>query len=369
MKKTKITTIVGTRPELIRLSVIINKLDEVFDHRFIYTGQNSDARLSDIFFEELNIRDPDLVFNNSNSTFGSFLAYTCMDLERELSKYRPDAIVILGDTNSALSGIVAKRMGIKIYHLEAGNRSFDSNVPEEINRGIIDRFSDYNLAYTTNAKQNLLREGFHPLNLAVIGSPLCEVITLFKNSIDESKILTKLGVDSFKYFLVSAHRQENVDDSVRLQSIIDSINEVALIFKQPIIFSIHPRTKKNLLRLNLKINSLVRLHEPFSFFEYCKLQINARMVLSDSGSISEEAVILGFKAITIRDSMERLEALESGSVVMSGIEKEDIIKSIGILEINQLSKFPPREYLISDTSTRLINFIMSSIHRSNSRIL
>jgi UDP-N-acetylglucosamine 2-epimerase (non-hydrolysing) len=281
MNKTKITTILGTRPELIRLSLIIKRLDEVFEHRLIHTGQNSDSNLSKVFFKDLKIRTPDLYLETQNLTLGSFLGGLLPAIESEFENNPSDAVVILGDTNSALAGIIAKRKGMPVYHLEAGNRSFDQNVPEEINRRILDHFSDFNLAYTNTAKENLLREGINPRNIAVIGSPLCEVISHLRNEINSSKILKELKLESGKYFLVSAHRQENVDDPLRLQNLINSLNEIALEFNQPIIISTHPRTKSKLNKLKLEINPLLTFHEPFGFIDYCKLQKESRIVLSD----------------------------------------------------------------------------------------
>ena len=361
MNKTRITTIVGTRPELIRLSLIIKRLDETFDHRLIHTSQNYDAKLSEIFFSELKIRKPDLYLSNESTTLGSFLGSLFPAIEREFEKNPPDALVILGDTNSALAGIIAKRQGIPVYHLEAGNRSFDQNVPEEINRRIIDHFSDFNLAYTSTAKDNLIREGLSPRNTSVIGSPLCEVISNLSEKIASSKILKDLKLMPGKYFVISAHRQENVDDPIRLYDLVETLNEVAAKFGLPIVVSTHPRTKSKLDKIESKINPLISFHEPFGFIDYCMLQKEARLVLSDSGSVSEESVILGFKAITIRDSMERPEALESGSIVMSGIKKQSVLKSIEVIESGPVSKSPPREYLFPDTSTRVVNFITSTI--------
>jgi UDP-N-acetylglucosamine 2-epimerase len=365
MKKWRVTTLLGTRPELIRLSRIIQRLDLLFDHRLVHTGQNSDVNLSEVFFNELKIRNPDVHLNILNSSLGLFLGGLFPAIENEFETNPPDAVIILGDTNSALAGIIAKRKGIPVYHLEAGNRSFDQNVPEEINRRIIDHFADFNLAYTSNAKENLLREGLHPRNSIIIGSPLCEVISHFSNQISSSKILEELNIKSGAYFLVSAHRQENVDDLERLKELISSLNKIILQFKLPIIFSTHPRTLSKLHLLKIEIDPLLQFHSPFGFTDYCKLQKEARIVFSDSGSVSEESVILGFKAITIRDSMERPEALEAGSIIMSGLNEKGIIESIWVTENSSTSKTPPSEYLISDTSTRVVNFITSTIHQHN----
>jgi len=363
MTKTRITTIFGTRPELIRLACIIERLDEVFDHRLVHTGQNSDPSLSQVFLDELKIRTPNNYLDISTGTLGSFLGELFSAIEVEFNAYPPQAVVILGDTNSGLAGIIAKRRGIPVYHLEAGNRSFDQNVPEEINRHIIDHFADFNLAYTVHAKENLLREGLHPRNISVIGSPLNEVMTKFKSQIEKSTILKDLTIESGKYFLVSAHRQENVDDPIRLKQLVEAFNSVAAKFKLPVIVSTHPRTKSKLDALKIQLHPLLDIHTPFGFFDYNKLQKEARIVFSDSGSVSEESVILGFPAITIRDSMERPEALEAGSILMSGISSAGIMEAIDILESGVISKSAPSEYLIPDSSTRVVNFIASTVHQ------
>ena len=329
--KSRVTTILGTRPELIRLSCILEKFDNVFQHRVIHTGQNSDPQLSQVFITELGIREPDEYLNIPKGSLGSFCSRLFIDIEREFDLNPTDAVVILGDTNSALAGIIAKRRGIPVYHLEAGNRSFDANVPEEINRKIVDHFADYNLAYTHNAKENLLREGLHPQTLTVIGSPLNEVLSKYASQINNSRILEKIHVDSMSYFLVSAHRQENVDQLIRIEELIESLNWMSAEFLLPIIVSTHPRTNEKIHRSKLKLADQVQLHEPFGFFDYIKLQQNARVVLSDSGSVPEESAILGFPAITIRDSMERQEALESGTIIMAGISKNGISEALNII--------------------------------------
>lgn len=361
MSKQRITVIVGTRPELIRLSAILKRLDEVFDLRLIHTGQNFDPTLSQVFIEELQIREPDKFLNLNSETLGTFLGQMFMEVERELQEFPPAALVILGDTNSALSGMIAKRCGIPIYHLEAGNRSFDPNVPEEINRKIIDHFSDFNLAYTSAARANLLREGLHPRNSIVIGSPLYEVLAGSANQIEKSNILKVLNIHKGNYFLVSAHRQENIDNPIRLKTLVDSLNKLVSTYGIPVICSVHPRMKSKIDALKLEFNSLIELHPPFGFFDYNKLQINSRLVLSDSGSISEESAILNFRAITIRDSMERPEALESGSIVLAGIEPDGILRAISVTESDVSKSSPPVEYLIENTSERVVKFIASTL--------
>jgi|688.fasta_scaffold80025_3 UDP-N-acetylglucosamine 2-epimerase len=361
MKKIKITTIVGTRPEIIRMSEIIKKFDIFFTHRLIHTGQNPDPLLKDIFFNDLSLRNPDLYFGGDHKTLGGFLGVLFTEVENELNTNTPDAVVILGDTNSALASIIAKRKGIPVYHLEAGNRSFDQNVPEEINRKIVDHTSDFNLVYTELARNNLIAEGIHPRKIALIGSPLYEVLEVHSDKIGNSTILDQLQLEKQKYILVSAHRQENIDLSNRFNSFIEMLELVAKKYNYPVLISTHPRVKKLIIKNGISSTKNVLFHDPFNFTDYNQLQKNALVVLSDSGTISEESSILGFKAITIRDSMERPEALESGSIVMSGTNPFDVIEVIELVLKSQMSLVIPREYLIPDTSTRVMNFIISTV--------
>jgi UDP-N-acetylglucosamine 2-epimerase (non-hydrolysing) len=361
--KTRITTIVGTRPEIIRLSEVIKKLDIFFEHRLIHTGQNPDPNLKDIFFSDLGVRQPDLYFGGDHNSLGGFLSTLFIEMEKEFINFRPDAVVILGDTNSALAAILAKRLGIPVYHLEAGNRSFDLNVPEEINRRIVDHTSDFNMVYTEHARHNLLSEGIHPRKISLIGSPLCEVLAVHKGAIESSRILESLKLRSREFFLVSVHRQENVDFPDRLESLLSGLEAVATEYGLPILVSTHPRTRKKLKELRENFHELINFHEPFGFIDYNKLQISARMVLSDSGTISEEAGMLGFPAITLRDSMERPEALEAGTIVMSGIESEAILDSIRQVEAQGLGLIKPEAYRVPDTSTRVVNYILSTVHQ------
>jgi UDP-N-acetylglucosamine 2-epimerase (non-hydrolysing) len=361
MEKIKVTTILGTRPEIIRLAEISKKFDQLFDHRIIHTGQNKTANLSDIFFEDLGLRKPDASLGISSSNLGEFFGQLFPALQLEFTKNRPDAVVILGDTNSSLAAILARRMHIPIYHLEAGNRSFDLNVPEEINRKIVDHASDFNLCYTNHAARNLQSEGMHSRFISVIGSPLNEVLNSCSEKISNSKVLSELGLEVNKYFLVSLHRQENIDSPIRLQSLIDCLNLLASEFKIPIVVSAHPRFVDKVAQIDKKLDSLISFQEPFSFTDYIKLQLSSHLVLSDSGSVSEEASILGFNAVTLRDSMERPEALESGAIIMSGTEPTLFIQSVRIALQNQGPRGCPVDYQISDTSTRVVNFIISTI--------
>jgi len=361
--KTKVTTFVGTRPEIIRMSAIIAKFDEHFDHRLVHTGQNPDPLMRDVFFEELKVRKPDVAFRDDHQSLGEFLAHLMLATEKELNEHRPDAIVILGDTNSALAAIIAKRFGIAIYHLEAGNRSFDSNVPEEINRRIVDHIADFNFPYSELARANLIAEGIHPRKIALMGSPLLEVLHNFSDEIKKSRVLDELSLEAGKYFLVSAHRQENVDSDERLAELLTTLNSLAEKYGQPVLVSTHPRTRKRMERISIKSNALINFHEPFGFLDYNKLQANARMVLSDSGTIAEESIMLNFPAITIRDSMERPEALEAGSLVMCGINSDRVLEAIELVERSAKPSPSPQEYAFPDVSTRIVNFLISTVHK------
>jgi UDP-N-acetylglucosamine 2-epimerase (non-hydrolysing) len=360
--KMKITTIVGTRPEIIRLSEIIKHFDKVFSHRFIHTGQNQDPNLSTIFFKDLDLREPDLFLGNTATTLGKFVGNLFEKIEEEFINNRPNAIVILGDTNSALSAILAKRMAIPVYHLEAGNRSFDKNVPEEINRKIVDHTSDFNLVYTEHARTNLLTEGLHPRTIALTGSPLREVINKNIQKIEKSNILEKLNLKSQKYILVSAHRQENIDFVDRFEELLKTLKDVSMQIKLPVLVSTHPRTKKILDQKNIGQMDSIVFHDPFNFSDYNKLQKEALVVLSDSGTISEESSMLNFKAITIRNSMERPEALEAGSIVMAGIKSDQVLEALRIVIDSPKSLTVPEAYKIEDCSIRTTNFILSTIN-------
>jgi UDP-N-acetylglucosamine 2-epimerase len=363
MKRTKVTTFVGTRPEIIRLACIIEKFDELFDHRLIHTGQNPDPLLRDVFLQELAVRTPNESFPDNHDSLGTFLGNLFIATESELKANRPDAVLILGDTNSALAAIIAKRLGIPIFHLEAGNRSFDSNVPEEINRRIVDHISDMNFPYSELARANLISEGIHPRKIALMGSPLPEVFSKYLGRIKKSTILKDLKLNPQGYFLVSAHRQENVDSPTRLRELLGTLNSINEKFGLPVLVSTHPRTRIQLEKLTDKISKEIIFHKPFGFFDYNQLQLNARVVLSDSGTISEEAVILGFPALTIRDSMERPEALEAGSIIMCGINSDHVLEAIEILEKSPRSAVPPPEYQFPDASTRIANVLLSTVHQ------
>jgi UDP-N-acetylglucosamine 2-epimerase len=362
MSKTwKVSTIVGTRPELIRLSRTIPLFDKSFHHRLIHTNQNFDPNLKDVFFEDLKIRKPDNEISISRGTLGDQIASILIGVEKELLDNRPDAVVILGDTNSALSSIIAKRMQIPVYHLEAGNRSHDSNIPEEINRRIIDHCADFNLVYSEYARRNLEAEGIESRRVSLIGSPLTEVIRHDSKRISESRILESLNLIQGKYFLISAHRQENIDNSERLLTLLNSIASLDKDYNLPIIISAHPRFSSRTENLNFAFTKNVRLMKPFNFTEYCKLQLGAKMVLSDSGSLAEEAAILKFKAVSLRDSTERPEAIESGTIITSGLDYAGITSAMLNMENAPKSPKIPWEYEIEDTSHRITRFITSTI--------
>ena len=363
-QKLKFTTVLGTRPEIIRLSRIMNEFDKYFEHRIIHTGQNSTKTLNEVFFTSLDLRKPDLLLNIPTDSLGNFLSSLFLEIEREFIFNRPDAVVILGDTNSAFAAVLARRMGITVYHLEAGNRSFDSNVPEEINRKILDHSSDFNMVYSEHARRNLISEGVSSRTICLIGSPLREIIQFYSDEIENSDILSKLKLEKDQFFLVSLHRQENIQYRDRLLGIIHALNILSSNYELPIIVSIHPRTRDRLSEIDVKFHKNIQFNEPFDFFDYSKLQTSARLVISDSGSVSEESAILGFRAITLRDSMERPEALESGVLILAGTEVNGFLTAVEMeLQLDQTTTIPA-EYEIQDTSQRVIRFIASTIGQS-----
>ena len=368
--KLTIVTIVGTRPEIIRLSRLIPKLDKTFNHIFVHTGQNKDPMLNDVFFKDLDLRAPDVFLDVDTSSLGAVLGDTLKKIESVFLKHKPDAVLILGDTNSSISAVLAKRMHIPVYHMEAGNRSFDENVPEETNRRLVDHVSDFNLPYSEHARRNLLAEGIHPRRIMMSGSPMREVLEHYRSKIDSSTVLKDLDLEPQKYFLVSAHRQENVDSPQRLKDLLDSLKAVHNEWKLPLMVSTHPRTRKQLEATpGYKEIKGVTFHEPFGFLDYNKLQLNAKCVISDSGTISEESTILRFPAITIRDSIERPEALDFGGIVMTGLKSENILSGINDAldsarkdEMNTPSSYP-QGYEVTDCANRVVKFMLSTISR------
>lgn len=366
MFKPTVVTIVGTRPEIIRLSRVISLLDQLTNHVLVHTGQNSDPKLSEVFFDDLDIRKPDHYLGISTESLGQTLGETLIKTEQVLNQVKPNAVLILGDTNSAVSAIIAKRMHIPVYHMEAGNRSFDANVPEETNRRLVDHVADFNLAYTEHARRNLLTEGIHPRQILVSGSPIKEIVDFYAAKIEKNNILKSLSLKPSEYFLVSAHRQENVDSPKRLDDLLETLSAVHKTWNLPVLVSTHPRTR-NQLEKQQKFKNLngVTFHEPFGFLDYNKLQKNAKCVISDSGTISEESLILGFPAITIRDSMERPEALDVGGIVMTGLKADEVLAGIAIAtnSSNRKTLALPAEYQVSDCSNRVVNFMFSTMTR------
>jgi UDP-N-acetylglucosamine 2-epimerase (non-hydrolysing) len=365
-----VITIVGTRPEIIRLSRIVPRLDQLFNHIFVHTGQNKDPLLNDVFFDDLNLRAPDVFLDIDTSSLGAVLGDTLKRIESVFFKYKPDAVLILGDTNSSICAVLAKRMHIPVYHMEAGNRSFDENVPEETNRRLVDHVSDFNIAYTEHARRNLLAEGLHSRRIMVSGSPMREVLEHYQSKISTSKILQTLELEPQSYFVVSAHRQENVDSLERLKDLLESLKAVHEEWNLPVIVSTHPRTRKRLEEIpDYKKIAGVTFNEPFGFLDYIHLQLNSKCVVSDSGTISEESAILGFPAVTIRDSIERPEALDFGGIVMTGLKFHNVVDGIREALESAEIEFPeeanayPQGYEVADCSRRVVRFMLSTITR------
>lgn len=360
----KVMTIVGTRPEIIRLSEVIKACDYSFDHILVHTGQNWDFELNDVFFEELQLRKPDyylgVVGENLGETMGNIIAASF----NVLSKEKPDALLILGDTNSCLSAIAAKRLKVPIFHMEAGNRCFDQNVPEEINRKIVDHVSDVNLAYTEHSRRYLLSEGIRKEHIFVTGSPMTEVIKTHLDPIQNSSVLEKLNLKKYEYILVSAHREENIDNENHFFSLMNAINTIAEKYQKPVIYSTHPRSWKKIEERGFSFHPLVRQLKPFGFFDYNQLQMNAYTVLSDSGTLSEESAILKFPGVLIRTSTERPEVLDKGTIVLGGITEQEIIQAIELTRTmwdKGGQTHLPRDYMDENVSVKVIKIIQSYV--------
>lgn len=332
MKKMKVATVVGTRPEIIRLARVMAKLDEHCDHVLIHTGQNYDYELNEIFFEDLGIRRPDHFLNAAGSTGAETIGNVIIAVDKVLAEVQPDALLVLGDTNSCMAVIPAKRRKIPTFHMEAGNRCFDMRVPEEINRRIVDHTADINLTYSTIARDYLLREGLSPDMVIKTGSPMFEVLTHYREGIDASDVLQRLGLEEGKFFVVSAHREENIDSEKNFRKLVDALNQVATRYDLPVIVTTHPRTQKRVDALGVTFHHNVRLLKPLGFKDYNKLQACAKAVLSDSGTISEESSILNFPALNIREAHERPEGMEEAAVMMVGLEVERVMQALEILE-------------------------------------
>jgi UDP-N-acetylglucosamine 2-epimerase len=361
MAKLKLVTVIGTRPEIIRLAEIIKVADQNYNHILVHTGQNYDYTLNEIFFEDLGLRKPDYFLGVAGNHLGETIGNVIAKSYEVLSFVKPDALLVLGDTNSVLCTIAAKRLKIPIFHMESGNRCFDQNVPEEINRKISDHISDINLSYTEHSRRYLLSEGFRKDHVFVTGSPLFEVLYKHRTSIENSKILQKLKLKKGKYFVVSAHREENIDLGDNFLKLTEALNAVAKKYNFPIIFSTHPRTQKQIDNKGIEFHSLITNMPPFGFFDYVNLQKNAYCVLSDSGTISEESAMMEFPSVSIRTSTERPEAIDAGSVVLGGITKEQVLNAIDICmntyDVENI--ILPVEYKVKDVSYRVIRLIQS----------
>ena len=368
-KKLKIVTILGTRPEIIRLASVMSALDKFMEHVLVHTGQNYDYELNQVFFDDLGVKQPDHFLNVDTSSLGKVLGEILIKTEEVLLKEKPDAVLALGDTNSAIGLLMAKRMKIPTYHMEAGNRSFDANVPEEINRKLVDHISDFNLVYTEHARRHLLAEGLLPRFTYLTGSPMRKVLDAHKNSINASTILSKLELESKKYFIVSVHREENVDSLENLKKVVGCLSALYKTYNIPVIVSTHPRTRTRLEQAGLGVDiGDIRFLKPFGFHDYNKLQVDSFCAISDSGTISEESSMLGFPAVTIRQSIERPEALDTGSIILSGLDKDVLLQAVEI--VTQEDKlYPikeiPEEYSINNTSLRVVKLIQGTAKLTN----
>lgn len=368
----KVMTIFGTRPEIIRLSRVMAQLEEYCEHCIVHTGQNYDYELNEVFFDDLGVRRPDHFLGAGGGSLGETLGKILFESERVIALERPDAVLILGDTNSALSSIMARRMHVPIYHMEAGNRSFDRNVPEETNRKLVDHIADFNLVYTEHARRHLLAEGLSHRRIYLTGSPMREVLEHYRPRIEASDVLERIGLIPRGYFIVSLHREENVDRAERLGELVGTLSALAAHYNMPVIVSTHPRTRKRLDQAGLVADGRVRFMKPFGFHDYNRLQMDAFCAVSDSGTIAEEASILGFPAITPRDSIERPEALDVGSIVVTGLAQGAVLRGVDLAtrlfakrEMQGRPHPVPDDYGISDTSERVVSLILGTATLSN----
>ena len=363
MKKLKVLTVVGTRPEIIRLSRVIARLDQYCEHVLVHTGQNYDYELNQVFFDDLDVRPPDLFLNSAASGPVETIGNVIIAIDRVIDAQQPDALLVLGDTNSCLAVVSAKRRHVPIFHMEAGNRCFDQRVPEEINRRIVDHTADINLTYSSIARENLLREGLPPEMVIKTGSPMLEVLTFYRSRIESSDILERLQLTTGEFFVLSSHREENVDSPRQLDKLIHVLNILAEHYAIPLIVSTHPRTKKRLDHASVQLHGLVRLHKPLAFSDYVKLQISARAVLSDSGTITEESSILNFPALNLRETHERLEGMEEGAVMMVGVDVDRVLQGLSILDKqprgSQRTLRLVADYDVSNVSDKVVRIIHS----------
>lgn len=361
-------TVVGTRPEIIRLSAVMNKLEEstAIEHILVHTGQNYDYELNEVFFKDFNLRKPDYFLNAATGTATETIGNMLNKIDPVLEEVQPNAFLVLGDTNSCLCAIAAKRRHIPIFHMEAGNRCFDQRVPEETNRKIVDHIADINLTYSDIAREYLLREGFPPDRIIKTGSPMYEVLKTRRDDIEESDILQRLQLEKGKFFVVSAHREENINTNRNFLQLVESLNGVAEKFQLPVIVSTHPRTQKMIEAKGIEFNPLVKTLKPLGFNDYVKLQMEAKAVLSDSGTISEESSILGFKALNIREAHERPEAMEEAAVMMVGLKKERILQGLEILDTQQKDTLRlVEDYRMPNVSDKVLRIILSYTHYVN----
>lgn len=372
MKKLKVCTVVGTRPEIIRLSRVMAVLDEYCDHTIVHTGQNYDHELNQIFFDDLELRKPDHFLNAAGSNGAETIGNVVIAVDKLLAEKNPDAMLVLGDTNSCMAAIAAKRRKIPIFHMEAGNRCFDMRVPEEINRKIVDHTADINLTYSSIAREYLLREGLPPDMIIKTGSPMFEVLSHYREKIDSSDILSELDLDAGQYFLVSAHREENIDSDVNFGNLIDTLNSIAEVYDLPIIVSTHPRTQKRIDAFGSSFNHNIRLLKPLGFTDYNMLQLMAKATLSDSGTINEESSIMNFPALNIRQAHERPEGMEEAAVMMVGLESERVMQGLKVLEnqsvgdarlLNQV-----QDYSMPNVSEKVVRIIHSYVDYINRTI-
>lgn len=359
MKKLKVMTIVGTRPELIRLSEIIKKADLYFEHIFVHTGQNYDDRLNDIFYNDLGIRRPDVYLDVVGETLGETLGNIISKSYEILAEKRPDALLILGDTNSSLSAISAKRLKVPIFHMEAGNRCFDENLPEETNRRIVDHISDINLPYTEHARRYLISEGVRKEHIYVTGSPMREIIHANADKIEQSRILEELEIEDGNYIILSAHREENIDNESNFISLMNAVNSMAERYQMPVIYSVHPRSARLIEKRQFLFHPLVKEMPPFTFSDYSQLMRHAYCVVSDSGTMPEEAAISKFPAVCIRTSTERPEALDQGSFIIGGIDCESLLQSVEMAVNMKRSEDEVPDYKSANVSDKVIKIIQS----------
>lgn len=363
-KMYKVMTIIGTRPEIIKLACVMTELDRNTNHILVHTGQNYDYELNQIFFEDLGVKKPDYFLDAVGTTVSETIGKIISKSDAVMAIEKPDAVLLYGDTNSCLSVIAAKRRKIPIFHMEAGNRSFDLRVPEEINRKIVDHTSDINMVLTEHARRYLLDEGIKPETIFKTGSSMKEVFNLYRDQIEASSIIKRLNLESGKYFVVSAHREENIDDVNNFLNLVDSLNYIGLRYKIPLVFSTHPRTMKKIKEHGVYFNEYVHVLKPLGFFDYNKLQLSSYCVISDSGTITEESSLLGFPAITIRNAHERPEGVDVGTLIMSGLEKESVDEAIKIVVGHHSEGYRPEvvpDYDVDDVSKKVLRIIISYI--------